>query len=80
MFEIEIEITCRMLQTGVSQTCYVCVSIYSDESVNLMFSFAMINGINMLELYLNSGPRRENSYSIKLTWFSYSHLIVCCTL
>jgi hypothetical protein len=57
MFEIEVEITCRMLQTGVSQACYICVPIYSDENMNLMFTFAMINGINMLELYLNSKPR-----------------------
>lgn len=30
------------------------VSICSDESVNSMFGYAMIHGINMLELYLNS--------------------------
>ena len=50
MFEIQVEITWRMLQTRVSQACYVGVPIYSDGSVNSMFGFTKINGINMLEL------------------------------
>jgi hypothetical protein len=70
VFEIEVEITCRMLQTGASQTHYVVVSICSDKSVNSMFGFARINEINMPELYLNSRHRRRNSSSIELTRFS----------
>jgi len=50
IFEIEVGITWRMLQTRVSQARYVGVPIYSDESVNSMFGFVKINGINMLEL------------------------------
>jgi len=69
MFEIEVEITWRMLQTRVSQACYVDILICSDGSVNSMFGFARINEINMLKLYLNSRSRRENSSSIELTWF-----------
>jgi hypothetical protein len=57
MFEIEVEITWRILQTGVSQACYVSVLICSDGSVNSIFRFGRINEINMLELYLNSRPR-----------------------
>jgi len=34
----------------------------------LIFGFARINEINMLELYLNSKPKRGNSSSIELTW------------
>jgi hypothetical protein len=70
MFEIEVEITCRMLQTRASQTHYVVVPICSDKSVNSMFEFARINEINMPELYLNSRHRRRNSSSIELTRFS----------
>jgi hypothetical protein len=36
--------------------------------VSLIFGFARINEINMLELYLNSKPKRGNSSSIELTW------------
>jgi hypothetical protein len=57
MFEIEVEITWRILQTGVSQACYVSVLICSNRSVNSIFRFERINEINMLELYLNSRPR-----------------------
>jgi hypothetical protein len=67
MFEIEIEITWRILQTGVSQACYVNVSICSDGSVNLIFGFARFNEINTLKLYLNSRLRRENSSSMEMT-------------
>jgi hypothetical protein len=67
MFEIEVEITWRTLQTKVSQACYVGVSICSDGSVNSMLRFVRINGINMLDLYLNSRHRRENSSSMELT-------------
>jgi hypothetical protein len=35
--------------------------------VSLIFGFARINEINMLELYLNSKPKRGNSSSIELT-------------
>jgi hypothetical protein len=66
MFEIKVEIIWRMLQTVVSQARYIDVSIYSDESVNSIFEFASINEINMLELYLNSRPRRGNTFSTKL--------------
>jgi hypothetical protein len=69
MFEIEVEITWRMLQTRVSQACYVDILICSYGSVNSMFEFARINEINMLKLYLNSRSRRENSSSMELTWF-----------
>jgi hypothetical protein len=58
MFEIEVEITLRMLQTRISQSRYFNISVCSDESVNSMFEFAMINMINMLELYLNNRPRQ----------------------
>jgi 3-dehydroquinate synthase class II len=54
MFKIEVEITWKMLQTGVSQACYVSVLICSDGSVNSIFRFGRINRINMLKLYLNS--------------------------
>jgi hypothetical protein len=70
MFEIEVEITWRTLQTGVSQACYVGVSIYSDGSVNSIFRFVRINRINMLELYLNSRQIRGISSSMELTRFS----------
>jgi hypothetical protein len=70
MFEIEVEITSKMLQTGATQTHYVVVPICSDKSVNSMFGFARINKINMPELYLNSRHRRRNSFSIELTRFS----------
>jgi hypothetical protein len=33
MFKIKVEITWRMLQTGISQACYVGVPICSDGSV-----------------------------------------------
>ena len=69
MFEIKVKITWRMLQTRVSQICYVCVPIYNDGSVNSMFGFARINEINMLKLYLNSRPRQGNSFHMELTWF-----------
>jgi hypothetical protein len=58
MFEIEVEITLRMLQTRISQARYINISVCSDESVNSMFEFARINMINMLELYLNNRPRQ----------------------
>ena len=60
MFEIEAEITWRMLQTGVSQTCYVSVQIHN-ENVNSMFGFMRINWINILKFYLNSRPKQRNS-------------------
>jgi hypothetical protein len=56
MFEIEVEITWRMLQTRVSQTCYIGVPIH-DENVNSMFEFMRINEINMQEIYLHGRPR-----------------------
>jgi hypothetical protein len=57
--------------------CYFGVPIYNDESVNSMFGFARINEINMLELYLNSGPRRGNSSSRELVRFpSSSHRFI----
>jgi hypothetical protein len=56
-----------MLHTRVGQACYVSIPIYSDGSVNSIFGFARINEINMLKLYLNSIPRRENSSSMELT-------------
>jgi hypothetical protein len=66
-----------MLETGVSQACYFGVPIYSDESVNSMFRFARINEINMLELYLSSGPRRGHSSSRELAQFpSISHISI----
>ena len=34
MFEIEVEITWRMLHTGIGQACYVSVPICSNGSVN----------------------------------------------
>ena len=57
MFKIKVEITWRMLQTGVSQARYFSVPIYSNEIMNSMFGFAMINEINMVELYLNNRSR-----------------------
>jgi hypothetical protein len=68
IFEIVVEITWRMLQTRVNQACYVGIPIYSIGSVNSIFRFARINVINMLELYLNSRPRRGNSFNMELTW------------
>jgi hypothetical protein len=62
------EITWRMLQTRVNQACYVGIPIYYNENVNSIFRFVRINMINMLELYLNSRPRRGNSFSMELTW------------
>jgi hypothetical protein len=77
MFEIEVEITWRMLQIDVSQAHYVSVPICSNESVYSMFGFVRNNEINMLDLYLNSRPRRENSYSMELTWvLSNSHRFI----
>jgi hypothetical protein len=58
MFEIEVEITLKMLQTRISQARYINISVCSDESVNSMFEFVRINMINMLELYLNNRPRQ----------------------
>jgi len=37
--------------------------------VNLIFEFVIIIEINMLEIYLNNKLRRENSFSMELTWF-----------
>jgi hypothetical protein len=62
---MEVEITLRMLQITVS-LCYVGVPIYNNGSVNSIFGFAMINEINMLEVYLNSRSRRGNSSSMEL--------------
>jgi hypothetical protein len=73
MFEIEVEITWRMLQIEVSQDCYVGVPICSDMSVNSTFRFTMINKNIMLELYYNSKPRLENSYSMELNGFQVTH-------
>jgi hypothetical protein len=74
VFETEVEITWRMLQIDVSQAHYVGVPICSNESVNSMFGFVRNNEINMLDLYLNSRLKRENSYSMELTWIlSNSH-------
>jgi uncharacterized protein (DUF2132 family) len=70
IFEIEVEITWRTLQTRASQACYVGVSISSDGSVNSTLRFVRMKEINMLDLYLNSRHRRGNSSSIELTWFS----------
>lgn len=67
IFEIEVDITQRILQTRVNQAHYISVLTYSKGSVNSMFGFARINAINMLELYLNNIPRRINSLSIELT-------------
>jgi len=69
IFEIEVEITWRILQTRVSQARYVGIPICSDMSVDSMFEFAMINKINMSELYLNSKPIRGNYFGMELTWF-----------
>ena len=69
IFKIEVEITCRMLQTEANQAYYVIILIYNDNSVNSMFGFARINEINMLELYLNSRHRWRNSSNIELTRF-----------
>jgi len=69
MFEIEVEITLKMLQTRISQARYINISVCSDESVNSMFEFARINMINMLELYLNNRPRQWNSSSMEFTRF-----------
>jgi hypothetical protein len=69
MFEIEVEITLKMLQTRISQALYINISVCSDESVNSMFEFARINMINMLELYLNNRPRQWNSSSMEFTRF-----------
>ena len=41
MLEIEVEITLRMLQTGISQACYVGELICSDGSVSLMFELEL---------------------------------------
>jgi hypothetical protein len=46
--EIKVEITWRMMQTEVSLIHYVGVPIYSNESLNSMFGFASINGMNIL--------------------------------
>jgi uncharacterized protein (DUF2132 family) len=67
IFEIEVEITWRTLQTRASQACYVGVSISSDGSVNSTLRFVRMKEINMLDLYLNSRHRRGNSSSIELT-------------
>ena len=67
MFEIEVEITWRILQIDVSQAYYVGILICRNKSVNSIFGFVRNNEINMLELYLNSISRRENSYSMELT-------------
>jgi len=72
MFEIEVEITWRILQTRVSQARYVDIPICSDMSVDSMFEFVRINRINMSGLYLNSKPIRGNSFGMELTWFSSS--------
>jgi hypothetical protein len=41
ILEIEVEITLRMLQTGISQACYVGELICSDGSVSLMFELEL---------------------------------------
>jgi hypothetical protein len=67
MFEIDVEITLRMLQIKVSQSRDVGVPICSDESVNSIFRCTRINGINMQKLHLNNRPKRGNSSSMELT-------------
>ena len=57
-----------MLQIGINQAHYVGKPIYSNGNVNSIFRFVRINVINMFELYLNSRPRRRNSFSVELTW------------
>jgi hypothetical protein len=56
-----------MLQIGINQAHYVGKPIYSNGNVNSIFRFVRINVINMFELYLNSRPRRGNSFSMELT-------------
>ena len=46
---------------------YVGVSIGSDETVSSMFGFAIANGSQMVEMYLNSRLRRGNQTSIEWT-------------
>jgi len=70
MFEIKVEITWRMLQIRINQALYVSVPIYSDESVNSIFEFARINGINMLELYF---------ITCHIRWCGARHFIINLT-
>lgn len=51
------------MQIENSSTRYVSVPICNEKSVNSMSEFANINGMNILDIYLNSRLRRENSSS-----------------
>ena len=45
--------------------CYVGVSISSDETLSSMFGFAIVNGSQMVELYLTNRPRGGNEIGIE---------------
>jgi hypothetical protein len=55
------------MQIEDSSTRYVSVPICNEKSVNLMSEFANINGMNILDIYLNSRLKRENSSSTEFT-------------
>ena len=46
-----------MMQIEDSSTRYVSVPICNEKSVNSMSEFANINGMNILDIYLNSRLR-----------------------
>jgi hypothetical protein len=49
------------MQIRVHSTHYIGVPISSDGSMNSMFRFTNIKGMNMLEFYLNSRSRQEKT-------------------
>jgi hypothetical protein len=55
------------MQNRVSPTYYINISISSKSNVNVMFVLTINNWSQILELYLNSKPRRENSYKMMFT-------------
>jgi hypothetical protein len=50
MFEIKVEITWKIIRIGISPIYYIDVLICNNGSVNSIFEFTNINGMNILKL------------------------------
>jgi hypothetical protein len=67
MLDIKVKITWRMRQIRVSLSCYVGIPIHNGWSVNSIFGFASISGMNMQKFYFNNTHIRGKSSSMELT-------------
>jgi len=50
MFEVKVEITWKIIRIGISLIYYIDVFICNNRSVNSIFEFTNINGMNILKL------------------------------